>query len=89
MPVSIHSVRVGSEIMCCDDTFTARKTDPYTLDQISKPVRGQVYKVREIVETSYGPGLRLNEIINKKFFFDRGGLQEPVFSLDRFELVSY
>lgn len=89
MAISILSVRVGSEIRCCNGTFLSRKTDPFRSEQIRKPVFGVVYRVREVVETQDGPGLRLKEIINEKFLHDKGGLQEPAFSLDRFDLVSY
>ena len=42
--------------------------------------------MREVVETDYGDGLRLKEIVNKKIYHDKGGLQEPIFGVNRFKL---
>jgi len=50
---------------------------------ITFPVKGVIYTVREIVKTSTGTGLRLEEIVNYDFQF-ADGFSEPCFSVENF-----
>ena len=53
------------------------------------PEKGQEYTIRKVVKTPYGKVLRLEEIKNKKFYFDNiEKHQEPIFGKYRFKLVS-
>lgn len=79
--------RVGKRVLCIDGTSRSRSTDPFRSEEIKKPRKGQVYTIREIIDTGYGIGLRLVEIENMSYHHTRGGMQEPCFSTDRFKVL--
>ena len=70
------------------DHFHSRRTDPFRVEDIILPREGQIYTIREVVETAEGMGIRLLEVQSPKFRHDIGGTEEPCFGLDRFEIVS-
>ncbi len=81
-------MKQGDKVICVNGKFESRETDPFTKEQLNLPKNGRVYTVRQKVETDYGFGIRLVEVINSRFYHDQGGLQEPSFDVNRFELCS-
>ncbi|MDO8516059.1 MAG: hypothetical protein Q7S28_02295 [bacterium] len=77
-------MKVGDKVVCVNDLFHSRFTDPFTVGQLNLPKKGQLYTVREAVEATDGSAILLEEIINSKFIYDIGGLREPAFSTERF-----
>lgn len=81
-------VKVGVKVRCIDAIFKDDPELPFTVSEITLPQKGVVYTVRNF-EAGYigGTGIRLKEIINKKFSFSKGGVKEPIFCIKRFELA--
>ncbi|MCR4327118.1 MAG: hypothetical protein NUV46_00885 [Nanoarchaeota archaeon] len=78
----------GLEVKCVDDDFHDEKTNPYRMGDLNLPKEGKTYIIREIVRTSYGDGIRLMGVVNKKYYFeDIKGFEEPIFSVKRFKIV--
>mgnify|MGYP003427596856 FL=1 len=78
-------IKPGHKVKFINDKFKDESSNPFKSIQLNKPIKGEIYTVRDVVETEYGVGLRLLEIINSKFYHDDVGWQEPTFSADRFE----
>lgn len=78
-------IKPGHKVKFINDKFTDEFSNPFKSAQLNKPIKNKIYTVRDVVETKYGIGLRLAEIVNSKFYHDDVGLQEPAFSADRFE----
>lgn len=78
----------GDRVRC---TQTVERLDvdlPYFMSELSLPVKGRIYTVREVVTTpAHGDGLRFLELQNQTFVHDEVGEEEPCFSPDMFELV--
>ncbi len=78
----------GDKVRCLH-TVERLDTDlPYAMDELSLPVKGRIYTVRDIVTTpAHGDGLRFLELQNQTFLHDHVGAEEPCFSPDMFELI--
>lgn len=80
--------RIGKRVICIADKFLDEPTNPFKASELKLPVKGEEYTVRDIVSTEYGEGFLLDEIENRKYFFDDvKRSKEPVFSVGRFRLV--
>ena len=75
-------MKVSGGVLCINDSFDL------SLNRfiLFKPQKGQIYTIREVVETSNGVGVLLEEIVNKPIQF-RDCIKEPCFSLTRFRLI--
>lgn len=63
------------------------KTIPNEYKYITLPEQGKEYTVREVIKDQLGDeALRLEEIINKTIYHNKGGWQEPCFNPAKFEL---
>lgn len=82
-------MKVGDKIVCMDDVFVFDHHAPKEYREMITPKRGIEYTIRDLVDTGYGLGVRLVEIVNKRVRHDIGGNQEPVFMLTRFQKSSY
>jgi len=81
-------LRIGDKIKCVNGKFHNESTNPFRLGDIQIPKKGSVYTVREVVETNYGTGLRLEEIKNRKFYFQNiKRFEEPIFIVARFKKI--
>lgn len=76
----------GMRVRCIDGKFSPDPELPYGPKDIALPTQGKIYTIRQVVQTMTTPGLLLSEIRNLKFHHDIGGIQEPCFSLERFEV---
>jgi hypothetical protein len=80
--------RRGVRVRCTNGTFKRDPDLPFGPEDISLPKKGQVYTIREVVQTAVSrPALRFLEVQNPCFRHTIGGLEEPAFSLSRFELA--
>lgn len=80
-------MEVGHKLICVNATFDLSDSSiPREYKEIKIPYEGDEYTIRQVVNTEYGTGVRLEEIKNKEIHHDRGGLQEPIFSISRFRL---
>ena len=78
----------GDRVRCLQSVERIDIDLPYFLGELSLPVRGRIYTVREIVETpAHGDGLRFLELQNRTYQHDVVGDEEPCFSPDMFELI--
>ncbi|MBX9740960.1 MAG: hypothetical protein K2X62_12835 [Beijerinckiaceae bacterium] len=78
----------GDKVRCLQTIQRLDVDLPYFLSELSLPVEGRVYTVREVVETpAHGEGLRFLELQNQTYQHDHVGEEEPCFSPDMFELV--
>ena len=78
----------GDRVRCLQTVSRLDVDLPYFLSELSLPVAGRIYTVREVVETpSHGEGLRFLELQNRTYAHDEVGEEEPCFSPDMFELV--
>jgi len=78
----------GDRVRCVQGVARIDADLPYFLDELSLPVEGRVYTVREVVETlAHGQGLRFLELQNRTWAHDKVGEEEPCFSPDMFELI--
>ena len=86
--MKLEDAKRGARVRCANGHFHSRRTDPFSVEDISLPREGQVYTIREVVETAEGVGIRFLEVQNPQFRHDVGGTEEPCFGLNRFEIVS-
>jgi hypothetical protein len=84
----IEDVLRGMRVRCTNGHFESRRTDPFDIGDISLPREGNIYTIREVVETAEGVGIRLLEVQNPQFRHDVGGTEEPCFGPNRFEIVT-
>lgn len=78
----------GDKVMCVDDYFEDCKTNPFKFSEINIPKEDELYTIREVVRTPYGTGVRLEEIINKKYYFSNiHREEEPIFGVNRFQIL--
>lgn len=83
-------MKVGDKVLCTNDDYRERKKFPFHISYISKPQRGMVYTVREIVKTTAGTAVYLEEIVNVLFMYVVNGkyeMREPGFLSSRFRVV--
>jgi len=75
-------MKVSGRILCINDDFDL------SLNRflLFKPQKGQIYTIREVIETRNGLGFLLDEIVNKPIEF-RDGRKEPCFLSSRFRLI--
>lgn len=79
-------LKKGNKVRCIDDFFVDDRHNPFKASELNLPKAGEVYTVREIVDTGYGLGLRLEEIRNKEYFYQNiRRHEEPPFGVSRFE----
>ena len=82
-------VQIGDSVKCVDGKIGIRRTDPFQLKDLEIPKEDEIYTIRKVVKTSYGSGVRLEEVENKEFFYkDLGRFCEPVFRTDRFKIIN-
>ena len=78
----------GDRVRCLQSVARIDVDLPYFLGDLSLPVKGRIYTVREIDATpEHGDGLRFLELQNRTYEHDQVGEEEPCFSPDMFELV--
>jgi hypothetical protein len=78
----------GDRVRCLQSVERIDIDQPYFVGELSLPVKGRIYTVREIVATpAHGDGLRFLELQNRTYQHDEVGEEEPCFSPDMFELV--
>lgn len=81
-------VKVGARVRCIDAIFKEDAELPFRMKEVILPKKGMVYTIRDSENGHTGGlGIRLKEIINKKFIFNKSGTKEPIFSIERFELA--
>lgn len=80
-------MKVGDAVRCIADKFLFDNYTPNSYNKILLPKKNKVYTIRTVVKTDYGTGITLKEIRNNKIYHDQGGLKEPIFGINRFELV--
>jgi len=78
-------MKPGDKVKCTADTFIFGRDVPKEYNSISLPKRMVEYTVREVVDTPFGRGIRLEEIKNPEIYHDKGGWQEPIFGTNRFD----
>ncbi len=78
----MSSFKISKRVLCVNGTFDSSVNNLI----LFKPQKGQMYTIREIVETPNGTGILLDEIVNKPIQF-RNCLKEPSFLTSRFRLV--
>ncbi|MCK9596068.1 hypothetical protein M0R19_02710 [Candidatus Pacearchaeota archaeon] len=80
-------IGIGDKIKCIDNYFKDDPNSPFRISEIELPKRGNYYTVREITgESSIHPGIRLQEIKNKKYYFGKlHRWEEPSFGLHHFD----
>lgn len=80
-------LKEGDRVKCIDGHFKEEITGPFRISEIQTPLEGKLYFVREVVETLYGAGIRLEGIQNDSYYF--GNIrrkEEPIFRQNRFAL---
>lgn len=78
----------GLKVECIDGQFQDTKTNPFLVSDLNLPKERENYIVREVIDTSHGTGILLAEIHNNRYYFDDvKELREPIFSVNRFEIV--
>ncbi|MCK9568120.1 hypothetical protein M0R72_04170 [Candidatus Pacearchaeota archaeon] len=79
-------MKKGDKVKCIDDYFEDSNTNPFHIREINIPKENQNYTIREVVRTDYGTGVRLVEVINKKYYFKNiNREEEPIFGSNRFK----
>ena len=77
----------GTKVICINDTFSFGEELPDQYKDITLPKYNKKYTVRGLHEHPKGCwGIHLKEIVNDEIDHDVGGLKEPIFSIDRFEV---
>jgi hypothetical protein len=78
----------GDKVRCLQSVNRIDIDLPYFMGELSLPVEGRLYTVREVVTTpAHGDGLRFLELQNQTYVHDEVGEEEPCFSPDMFEFV--
>lgn len=87
----MEKIKLGSKIKCIDDHFINERTNPFKISELNLPKKDETYIVRKVIKIpSYGIGLRLQEVVNRKYWFENiNANQEPTFSEDRFIVIRY
>jgi hypothetical protein len=81
-------LKEGDKVICVDDYFEDCRTNPFKMSEINLPEEDKRYTIREVIKNSSGTGVRLEEIINKKYYFqDIHREEEPTFGVNRFQLL--
>jgi len=81
-------LKKGDKVICIDDYFEDSETNPFRVSELKLPKERETYTIRELAKTAYGTGVRLNEIINKKYYFgDIHKEEEPIFGINRFQVL--
>jgi len=82
-------VEIGEKVKCIDDCFIDERTNPFKKSQLNLPIENEIYTIRQIIKTSFGIGIRLEEIKNDEFYFDNiRRYEEPIFDVYRFETLN-
>ena len=71
-------MQIGSTVICNSDKW--RFIDP----DVKYPKKGESYTVRELICRKDFTGIRLEEIINRKKFYQEG-YEEALFSISKFD----
>lgn len=80
-------IETGVKVRCIKG-FAVKPTDPFNLENLKLPTVGEIYTVRGVVICACGaPGLHLEEVTNRKFAYQVGGMREPSWALRNFEVV--
>lgn len=58
----------GMTVICIDDRFSPEARQVYEQYGIVTPQEGVLYNIREVVNTRYGKGLLLEELVNPKMY---------------------
>lgn len=78
----------GDRVRCLATIHRLDIDLPYFMGELSLPVEGRIYTVREVVTTpAHGDGLRFLELQNQTFDHDEVGHEEPCFAPEMFELI--
>ncbi len=84
----MSKIEIGVKLRCIDDHFVDENTNPFRKSELNLPKAGDIYTVREVMDTPYGIGLKLVEVTNKRYYFDNiRRYQEPIFSENRFKVI--
>ena len=84
----MKEIQKNTKVVCTEDyVVNFEKSTPKEYKDIELPEKGVEYSVREIVNTKYGKGLRFKEIVNEEIYHDQGGWQEPIFKIEKFNVV--
>ncbi len=76
----------GKKVRCIEDRFRNSSSNPFEISEITLPVKGRIYTIRNVINTEYGWGVRLREIKNPRFYFeDTQSNREPAFRVNRFQ----
>ena len=82
-------IKTGIKVECIDDHFVDEATNPFKKAELNLPKVGEMYTVREVIDTSYGIGLRLVEVTNKRYYFNNiRRYEEPIFGENRFVIIN-
>jgi len=78
-------INIDTIVRCINDEFKDSKNNRFKKNDLTLPRYGFSYTVREIFTNKDGTGIRLKEIINKKYFYGANkGFLEPLFGIYRF-----
>ena len=55
-------IEKGNKVECIDDLFVDDRQNPFKASELHLPKIGEIYTIREMVDTGYGLGVRLDEI---------------------------
>ena len=77
-------MRKGTQVICIDDKFDAKLVSLIP----NRPVKDEVYTVRETLLTRNGKAIQLEEIHNPELYDQlHQGMFEPSFSVRRFRIA--
>ena len=78
-------MRVGSMVVCVNDTFHPEAV------KLNRPIKGKAYTIREFIKKWDGKTdcVRLEEIYNKKIMWKDLSFQEVAFNITRFREIKY
>lgn len=81
----------GMTVICINGEFTQLAREIYEKYGVVTPQEGVLYNIREVVNTRYGIGLLLEELVNPKMYCHNIGevemWAEPNFKISRFTNV--
>jgi len=90
MLLDMYNITVGAKVLCIDGYDTRQgeiKKHPISENELSYPITGRTYTVREVVEYSRGKGLLFLEVQNPAVIYPKYGLCEPAWDPFRFKLL--